>query len=196
MDSTGKVTIHAAGTTTIKATAHETKDYAEKKIFYTLTVKPKTLTKDDLTYSGPITKVYDGSNSAPSDLTVFVKPTSLVGSDTLTITGSAKYNSKDVKDADTITFTPDAITTGNYRLAATEVLTITGASITKATPTYKKPTGVTAKYGQTLGDIALANPEGTTPGTWSWQTPQTVLDKIGSYTYDTNFKPDDPNYKG
>ena len=196
VDSTGKVTIHAAGTTTIKATAHETKDYAEKKIFYTLTVKPKTLTKDDLTYSGPITKVYDGSNSAPSDLTVFVKPTSLVGSDTLTITGSAKYNSKDVKDADTITFTPDAITTGNYRLAATEVLTITSASITKATPTYKKPTGVTAKYGQTLGDIALANPEGTTPGTWSWQTPQTVLDKIGSYTYDTNFKPDDPNYKG
>ena len=196
VDSTGKVTIHAAGTTTIKATAHETKDYAEKKIFYTLTVKPKTLTKDDLTYSGPITKVYDGSNSAPSDLTVFVKPTSLVGSDTLTITGSAKYNSKDVKDADTITFTPDAITTGNYRLAATEVLTITGASITKATPTYKKPTGVTAKYGQTLGDIALANPEGTTPGTWSWQTPQTVLDKIGSHTYDANFKPDDPNYKG
>lgn len=196
VDSTGKVTIHAAGTTTIKATAHETKDYTEKEISYTLTVAPKTLTKDDLTYSGPITKVYDGSNSAPSDLTVFVKPTSLVGSDTLTITGSAKYNSKDVKDADTITFTPDAITTGNYRLAATEVLTITGASITKATPTYKKPTGVTAKYGQTLGDIALANPEGTTPGTWSWQTPQTVLDKIGSYTYDTNFKPDDPNYKG
>ena len=193
---TGKVHIMSAGTTTIKATAHETKDYTEKEISYTLTVAPKTLTKDDLTYSGPITKVYDGSNSAPSDLTVFVKPTSLVGSDTLTITGSAKYNSKDVKDADTITFTPDAITTGNYRLAAAEVLTITGASITKATPTYKKPTGVTAKYGQTLGDIALANPEGTTPGTWSWQTPQTVLDKIGSYMYDANFKPDDPNYKG
>ena len=193
---TGKVHIMSAGTTTIKATAHETKDYTEKEISYTLTVAPKTLTKDDLTYSGPITKVYDGSNSAPSDLTVFVKPTSLVGSYTLTITGSAKYNSKDVKDADTITFTPDAITTGNYRLAAAEVLTITGASITKATPTYKKPTGVTAKYGQTLGDIALANPEGTTPGTWSWQTPQTVLDKIGSYTYDANFKPDDPNYKG
>ena len=145
---TGKVHIMSAGTTTIKATAHETKDYTEKEISYTLTVAPKTMTKDDLTYSGPIT------------------------------------------------FTPDAITTGNYRLAAAEVLTITGASITKATPTYKKPTGVTAKYGQTLGDIALANPEGTTPGTWSWQTPQTVLDKIGSYTYDANFKPDDPNYKG
>ena len=196
VDSTGKVTIHAAGTTTIKATAHETKDYAEKKIFYTLTVKPKTLTKDDLTYSGPITKVYDGSNSAPRGLTVSVKPDSLVGDDTLAVNGTLKYNSANVSEADTITFTPDAITEGNYRLAAAEVLTITGASITKATPTYKKPTGVTAKYGQTLCDIALATPEGTTPGTWSWQTPQTVLDKIGSYTYDANFKPDDPNYKG
>ena len=196
VDSTGKVTIHAAGTTTIKATAHETKDYAEKKIFYTLTVKPKTLTKDDLTYSGPITKVYDGSNSTPRGLTVSVKPDSLVGDDALAVNGTLKYNSANVSEADTITFTPDAITEGNYRLAAAEVLTITGASITKATPTYKKPTGVTAKYGQTLGDIALATPEGTTPGTWSWQTPQTVLDKIGSYTYDANFKPDDPNYKG
>ena len=193
---TGKVHIMSAGTTTIKATAHETKDYTEKEISYTLTVAPKTLTKDDLTYTGSITKVYDGSNSAPSDLTVFVKPTSLVSGDTLPITGSAKYNSKDVAAANTITFTPDAITEGNYRLAAAEVLTITGASITKATPTYEKPTGVTAKYGQTLGDIALATPEGTTPGTWSWQTPQTVLDKIGSHTYDANFKPDDPNYKG
>lgn len=193
---TGKVHIMSAGTTTIKATAHETKDYTEKEISYTLTVAPKTLTKDDLTYSGPITKVYDTNTNAPTGLTVSVKSGSLVGTDTLAVTGTLKYNSANVSEADTITFTPDAITEGNYRLAAAEVLTITDASITKATPTYKKPTGVTAKYGQTLGDIALANPEGTTPGTWSWQTPQTVLDKIGSYTYDANFKPDDPNYKG
>ena len=197
VDENGTVTARSVGTVTITAAAAAMDGkYSNATAAYTLTVEPKTLTKDDLTYTGSITKVYDGSNSAPSDLTVFVKPTSLVGSDTLTITGSAKYNSKDVKDADTITFTPDAITEGNYRLAATEVLTITSASITKATPTYKKPAGVTAKYGQTLGDIALANPEGTTPGTWSWQTPQTVLDKIGSYMYDANFKPDDPNYKG
>ncbi len=144
-------------------------------------MEPKTLTANDLTYTGSITKVYDGSDSAPNDLAVFVKPASLVGSDTLAVTGTLQFNSANVNEADTITFTPDAITAGNYRLAATEVLTITGADITQATPTYKKPTGVTAKYGQTLGDIALATPEGTTPGTWSWQTPQTVLDKIGSY---------------
>ena len=147
VDSTGKVTIHAAGTTTIKATAHETKDYTEKEISYTLTVAPKTLTKDDLTYSGPITKVYDGSNSAPSDLTVFVKPTSLVGSDTLTITGSAKYNSKDVKDADTITFTPNAITEGNYRLAAAEKVTVTkGVKINRRTITIASVQATSKQY--------------------------------------------------
>ncbi len=96
----------------------------------TVNVAPKTLTAADLTYSSPITKVYDGSDSAPTGLTVSVKPDSLVGTDTLTVTGTLKYNSANVNEADTITFTPTAITTGNYALAASEVLTITGAKIT------------------------------------------------------------------
>ena len=33
--------------------------------------------------------------------------------------------------------------------------------VAKATPTYKKPTGLTAKYGQTLADVTL-------PNGWSW----------------------------
>ena len=96
----------------------------------TVNVAPKTLTAADLTYSSPITKVYDGSDSAPTGLTVSVKPDSLVGTDTLTVTGTLKYNSANVNEADKITFTPTAITTGNYALAASEVLTITGAKIT------------------------------------------------------------------
>ena len=48
--------------------------------------------------------------------------------------------------------------TDNYREFTTAAVQFV---VEKATPTYKKPTGVTAKYGQTLGDIALANPEGT-----------------------------------
>ena len=83
--------------------------------------------------------------------------------------------------------------TNNYDSFTTADVEFT---VAKATPNYKKPAGLTAKYGQTLGDIALTNPEGTTPGTWSWQAPQTALDKIGSYTYDADFKPDDPSYKG
>jgi len=159
--SDGKVHILSTGTTTIKATASATDDYAQGVATYELTVNAKTLTKADLTYSGPITKGYDGSTNAPSGLTVSVNPSSLVNDDTLDITGSAVYNSKDVKDANTITFTPNAITTGNYRLSAAEVLTITGASITKATPTYTTPTNLTAKYGQKLADVTL-------PTGWNW----------------------------
>lgn len=96
----------------------------------TITVAPKTLTAADLTHSSPITKAYDGSDDAPTGLTVSVKSGSLVGTDTLTVTGTLKYNSANVNAANEITFTPTAITTGNYRLAATEVLTITGAKIT------------------------------------------------------------------
>ena len=96
----------------------------------TVDVAPKTLTKSDLVYTSQITKTYDGSDSAPTGLSISVKPTSLVGTNTLAVTGTLKYNSANVNEANKITFTPDAITTGNYRLAATEVLTITGAKIT------------------------------------------------------------------
>ena len=130
VDEDGKVTIVGTGTTTIKAKASETADFEEKEISYTLTVKPKTLTKDDLTYSGSITKVYDGSTNAPSGLTVSVKSSSLVNGDILTVNGTLQFNSANVGDASEITFTPTAITTGNYTLAATEALTIPSASIT------------------------------------------------------------------
>ena len=130
VDEDGKVTIVGAGITTIKAKASETADFEEKEISYTLTVKPKTLVKDDLTYSGSITKVYDGSTNAPSGLTVSVDPSSLVNGDTLTVNGTLKFNSANVGEASEITFIPTAITTGNYTLAATEALTIRSASIT------------------------------------------------------------------
>ena len=40
--------------------------------------------------------------------------------------------------------------------------------VAKATPAYTAPTGLTAKYGQTLADVKLSNPEGNLDGTWSW----------------------------
>ena len=40
--------------------------------------------------------------------------------------------------------------------------------VAKAAPSYTKPTGLTAKYGQTLADVKLSNPEGNLDGTWSW----------------------------
>ena len=125
------------------------------------TIAPKTLTKDDLFYSGPITKGYDGSTDAPGGLTVSVNSGSLVGSDTLPVSGTLKYNSANVNEAKQIIFTPTAITTGNYALAATEVLTITGAAISKAAQAPLTVTSTTATYGE---DLTLTTEGGTGDG--------------------------------
>ena len=157
----------------------------------TITVAPKTLTAADLTHSGPITKVYDTNTNAPTGLTVSVKSGSLVGTDTLAVTGTLKYNSANVNEANKITFTPDAITTGNYALAASEVLTITGAKITQATPTYAVPTGLTAKYGQTLADVNIAATTG-----WSWMNTGTAVGTPATKNFPAKFTPTDAiNYK-
>ena len=135
VDGTGKVTIHGAGDTTITATAAETDDYAEGVATYELTVSPKTLTANDLEFTtgSTFTKAYDGGTTCTT-ATVQIKSAAKVNQNDVlpTVTGTCVYNSKDVKDADTITFTPDAITTGNYSLATTETVTITnGVKINK-----------------------------------------------------------------
>lgn len=177
------------------AADNEIADHRVATTTYALTVNPKTLTRNDLTHSGPITKVYDTTSNAPTDLSVSVKPEALVNGDTLPITGTLVYNSANVNEANTITFTPNAVTTGNYRLAESEVLTITDAKITPAPHNCANPTGLTAKYGQKLSDVTLTNPEGNLPGTWSWQNPGTVLDQVGTRNYSANFKPESPNYQ-
>lgn len=173
----------------VTVTAKGNYNFAGKTVKFT--IAPKTLTAADLTYSGVITKVYDGSNSAPDDLSVFVKPSSLAGTDTLAVTGTLKYNSANVNEANQITFTPAAIATGNYALAASQVLTITGAKITQATPTYTVPTGLTAKYGQTLVDVNIAAATG-----WSWMNTGTAVGTPATKNFPAKFTPTDAiNYK-
>lgn len=108
-----------------------------------VTISPKFLTMDNLTPTGSTSKVYDGTTN--SSITVGVKAGVLYGSDTLTITGTAVYNSANVNEANTITFTPDAIT-GNYELVP-GVLTITGASITPRDLTVTPNAGQSKKFG-------------------------------------------------
>jgi len=67
--------------------------------------------------------------------------------------------------------------------------------VLRAMPTCTKPTGLTAKYGQKLSQIALTNPDGNTPGTWSWQKPETVLDQLGIRSFYAEFRPDSENYR-
>ena len=68
-------------------------------------------------------------------------------------------------------------------------------TVGKAMPDYTMPTGLTAKYGQKLSEIALTNSSDNLSGTWSWQTPGMVLDQVGSRKYYADFNPNDKNYK-
>ena len=72
---------------------------------------------------------------------------------------------------------PPALNAGTYRMYASigDTDNYYGCEavycefvVAKATPTYTAPTGLTAKYGQTLADVKLSNPEGNLDGTWSW----------------------------
>ena len=83
--------------------------------------------------------------------------------------------------------------TDNYREFTTAAVQFV---VEKATPDYTKPSGLTAKYGQRLGDIQLVNPEGNLAGTWSWQAPETALEQLGTQSFDADFRPDSDNYKG
>ena len=83
--------------------------------------------------------------------------------------------------------------TDNYREFTTAAVRFV---VEKAAPDYTKPSGLTAKYGQRLGDIQLVNPEGNLAGTWSWQAPETVLEQLGTQSFDADFRPDSDNYKG
>lgn len=83
--------------------------------------------------------------------------------------------------------------TDNYKEFTTAAVQFV---VEKATPDYTKPSGLTAKYGQRLCDIQLVNPEGNLAGTWSWQAPETVLEQLGTQSFDADFRPDSDNYKG
>lgn len=122
-------------------------------------ISPKFLTMDNLTPTGSTSKVYDGTTN--SSITVDVKAGVLFGSDTLTITGTAVYNSANVNEANTITFTPDAIT-GNYELVP-GVLTITGASITPRDLTVTPNAGQSKKFGAADPTLHSTN-SGRVPG--------------------------------
>ena len=63
--------------------------------------------------------------------------------------------------------------------------------IYKAFPTYDSP-APTAVYGQTLADVELINPEGNTPGTWTWVDPETTyVGNTGQNTFKATFTPED-----
>ena len=148
VDGTGKVTIKGAGTAVIKATASATDDYAEATAQYTLTVSPKTLTKDDLEFTSDstFTKVYDGGVTCTT-ATVQIKADAKVnsGDERPKVQGTYAYNSKNVADATKVTFTSIASDNTNYILP--EGLTLeNAANITKRVLTVGKVDTISKTY--------------------------------------------------
>ena len=129
-----------------------------------------TLDKTSLEYTG-----------SAQTVTVTVKDggTALINGTDYTVTGATSGTNV---NSYTVTVTGK----GNYAGSVEKTW-----EITQATPTYTAPTGLTAKYGQTLADITL-------PTSWSWMnSTQSVGDaSTTAKTFKAKFTPtDNTNYK-
>ena len=105
-----------------------------------LTVTKKELTVNDLAFADhPITREYDGKTDAA--ITVQIKDSAKVKADDVlpTVTGICTYNSKDVKDANKVTFVSAKTESANYTLPAGLTMEHE-ASITKRVITIKSVT--------------------------------------------------------
>lgn len=201
--TTGEVTIKGAGTANITATAAQTAAYAKTTVSYKLTVNPKVLTAGDLEFIAEnLSKTYDGTTN--SQAKVKVKAGSLVNStDVVTVTGSAAYNSKDVASANSITFTTNAITTGNYSLAAGLTVTITSTQnenvkitprpITVTVTEASRPFGATnPTFTGTVTEGSLGAGDNYAALGMSFNTTATNTSNVG--TYDVSGSSTNGNY--
>lgn len=90
------------------------------------------------------------------------------GTYTLTIVGKGAYEGSNIESAGTFT-------------------------ISKTTPTYTTPTGLTATYDQTLADVKLPT---VNNGTWSWESTAAAVGNVGTQTHKATFTPSDTkNYE-
>ena len=153
VDAAGKVTIKGAGTAIITASAKEVEGkYSAGNAEYTLIVNRKELTAEDLEFTTDalITKKYDGTIDCTT-ATVKMKDSAIVNADDMvpTVTGTYAYNSANVNDAKTVTFTSKETITRNYILPAG--LTVKhAASISKADQAPITITSTSATYGTDL----------------------------------------------
>ena len=123
--------------------------------------------------------VYDRSSKAAT-VTANDWKGDAVNGITVTYTGrnGTNYNSTDAPT-----------NAGEYtaRITLGDVTASVEYSIEKATPTYTVPTGLTAKYGQTLADISLSDG-------WAWKDATQSVGSVGEKTFKATYTPDDANY--
>jgi endo-1,4-beta-D-glucanase Y len=188
VSNSGVVTILKTGTTTITATKAADTTYAQATASYVLTVTPLQLTIANPTLTA--SKPYDGNTSAAVTAGAL---TNKVGSDAVTVTAAASYNSADVGTGKTITvvYTLGGTSAGNYIKPGD--YTVTNGSITKAdggtvsAPTVASKTSVsitvnavTAPSGQT---VEYAAATGTTAPSSGWTDSTTISGLTANTAY-------------
>ncbi len=168
----GNTYAEVTGTATVKV--DKAQQYGKVSMeFYTYGETPSTPSLTDRTGDGSVTYYYNTTNSNSGGTEwKNIQP------DTLSA-GTCYYMYAELGETENY----DSFTTACKKFW-----------VMKAIPTCTKPTGLTAKYGQKLSQIALPNPEGNTPGTWRWQEPETVLDQLGTPRFYADFKPDNETY--
>ena len=145
--SDGTVTIHAAGETTITATAAETANYQQSAASYTLRVSPKGVTITGLQAES---KTYDGTTAAV--ITGTPALSGLMAGDDVTVDASraaAAFADADAGTGKTVLLSGYALTgadAANYTLIA-QPAGIT-ADITKAAITVTPDAGQSKTYGE------------------------------------------------
>lgn len=124
-------------------------------------------------------EVYDRSPKAAT-VTASDWQGDAVDSITVTYTGrnGTNYNSTDAPT-----------NAGDYtaRITLGDVTASVEYSIWKASLEYTVPTGLTAKYGQTLADISL-------PTGWAWEDGTQSVGSVGEHTFKATYTPGDANY--
>lgn len=128
------------------------------------TISPRVITAADLEFvDAVITKVYDGTTD--SNAKVRIKA-DVVGTEAVEISGTSVYDSRDVTTASKVTFTPTAITSGNYTIAAAETIehaaTITAKPVTGTNQTLLVKAGSAKDITYDLSKLLPAGVIGTT----------------------------------
>ena len=134
-----------------------------------------------------------------SGMTVTLNKTSLeYNGSAQTVTVTVKDGASTlIKDTDyTVTGATSGTNVSSYTVTVTGKGNYKGSvdrtwKITQATPTYTVPTGLTAKYGQTLADVNIAATTG-----WSWMNTGTAVGTPATKNFPAKFTPTDAiNYK-
>lgn len=164
----------ATGTVTVKVNKAE-QGGTVSMISYTYNAAPNTPTLTGRTGDSSATVTYYYSTTDTNE-------------------GGTEWKNIDSTTLDAETYYMYAVigATENYKEFTTPAVRFV---VWKAAPEYTEPTGVTAKYGQMLGEITLTNPEGNMDGKWSWEAPATIPNKTGEAVYNVRFKPTSENYK-